>query len=194
VSLETSGGVVRARVEPPGPDGAVSVGVEVAAPRDLRLDLALPPGSPAASGDYAVVGVPYVAVPVPDVDGVDLARCAPPLRRWSAFPEGANVSFYELPSGGSHVRLRTWERGVEGETLSSGTGCAMTAISVAHRTGLLRTDGQRTLAFAPRAGIRLEVTLAVRAGAVTDIMLRGDARLVAAGTLFREGMTGFDLD
>ena len=128
IRLETSSGVLAARVLGERSAPAALVEVEVAPPKDIRLGLALPSGSPAPRGDYAIVGVPYVAVPVTSVDDLDLAAVAPRLRHWKECPEGANVAFYEPPaSDGSTVRLRIWERGVEGETLSSGTGCAMIA-------------------------------------------------------------------
>lgn len=177
VTLETDGGVVAAHVEAGPPDEAWEVAVEIAPPRDVRPALRLPPGAPAPSGDYAVVGVPYLAVPVRDVDALDLASAAPPLRRWSAFPEGANVAFYEPPaSPEAAVRLRTWERGVEGETPSSGTGCAMVAVSLALRGGALRRDGERVTTFAPRSSATLRVTLRVAAGAVTHLLLSGPVR------------------
>ena len=98
LSFETSGGVVGARVLGDASAASARVEVEVAAPRDLRLGLTLPPGSPVLVGDYAVVGVPYVAVAVASVDDLHLPTVAPPLRRWSALPEGANVAFYEQPA------------------------------------------------------------------------------------------------
>jgi diaminopimelate epimerase len=174
VRFETAAGITGARIMEE--DELARVEVEIGAPRDIRLALELPAGSPAPRGDYAVVGVPYLAVAVEDVDALDLERVAPPLRRWSAFAEGANVAFYERPREGRAVRLRTWERGVEGETLSSGTGCAAVALALALHEGAV--DGERRFAFVPRSG-RPEVVACLAGGGITMLRLMGDARLVA---------------
>lgn len=84
----------------------------------------------------AWIGNPHLVVEVPGVETFDLARFAPPLRRHPGFPEGTNVNIVEVLAPG-HARVRTWERGVEGETLSCGTGSAVTGAWLARRTGLL---------------------------------------------------------
>ncbi len=80
-------------------------------------------------------GVPHAVVFVEDLDGVDLDAVAPAIRRHPSFPEGANVNFVQVTGPGS-IRVRTFERGVEGETLSCGTGATASA-AIAHRLGLV---------------------------------------------------------
>ena len=86
-------------------------------------------------GDYAVsavnTGVPHAVVIVDDLD-LDIMKLAPSIRHSSLFLEGANVNFVKL---GRNLEIRTFERGVEGETLSCGTG-SVAAASVARRLGL----------------------------------------------------------
>ena len=86
-------------------------------------------------GDYAVsavnTGVPHAVVIVDDLD-LDIMKLAPSIRHNSLFLEGANVNFVKL---GQNLEIRTFERGVEGETLSCGTG-SVAAASVARRLGL----------------------------------------------------------
>ena len=86
-------------------------------------------------GDYSVsavnTGVPHAVVIVDDLD-LDIIKLAPPIRHSSLFPEGANVNFVKP---GQSLEIRTFERGVEGETLSCGTG-SVAAASVARRLGL----------------------------------------------------------
>lgn len=186
-SLETEDGVVGAEWSDQGE--GLSIGLEIAPPRDLRPAVELPPGAPADEGVYAVVGVPYLAVPVADVDAVDLEEQAPPLRGDRRFPEGANVAFYE--PGRDPVHLRTWERGVEGETLSSGTGCAIVALALALHGGELAEDGELETRFRPRSGIESRVVLSIEKGRVVRVLLVGDARLVAEGRLGPDAVTGF---
>jgi len=78
-------------------------------------------------------GVPHAVVFVEDVNAVDLETMAPPIRHGDVFPEGANVT---LAAGrGSEFDQRTFERGVEGETLACGTG-AVAVLAAAQRLGL----------------------------------------------------------
>ncbi|MDD1748582.1 MAG: diaminopimelate epimerase [Methanothrix sp.] len=76
-------------------------------------------------------GVPHAVVFVDDLD-FDILERAPSIRHHSIFPEGANVNFVK---SGQPFEIRTFERGVEGETLSCGTG-SVAAASVARRLGL----------------------------------------------------------
>jgi diaminopimelate epimerase len=83
----------------------------------------------------AWIGNPQLIVEVPSVAEVDLKTFAPPLRHHSGFPEGTNVIVIERLAPG-HARIRSWERGVEGETLSCGTGSAVAGAWLAKRTGI----------------------------------------------------------
>jgi diaminopimelate epimerase len=79
---------------------------------------------------YAVnTGVPHAVILVDAVDRVDIDAAAPPIRHHSTFPEGANVNFVEK-TGDDTLRVRTFERGVEEETLSCGTGATASAATV----------------------------------------------------------------
>jgi len=85
---------------------------------------------------YAVnTGVPHAVIPVGAVDDIDIASVAPQIRNHATFPQGANVNFMEK-SGENSIRIRTYERGVEDETLSCGTGATASA-AVAHKLGLV---------------------------------------------------------
>ncbi|MDD4580715.1 MAG: diaminopimelate epimerase, partial [Methanothrix sp.] len=76
-------------------------------------------------------GVPHAVVFVDDLD-FDIMERSPSIRHNSIFPEGVNVNFVKP---GQPLEIRTFERGVEGETLSCGTG-SVAAASVARRLGL----------------------------------------------------------
>jgi diaminopimelate epimerase len=96
-------------------------------------------------------GVPHAVAFVDDVDGVDLETVAPPVRNAAIFPEGANVTLATrvglddgaaegAPGAPDAYRQRTYERGVEGETLACGTG-AVAIVAAARRTGRLGAEG-----------------------------------------------------
>lgn len=83
---------------------------------------------------YAVnVGVPHAVIFVDEIADIPIDEVAPIIRRHPSFPEGANVNFVEV-AGEDELRIRTFERGIEGETLSCGTG-ATAAAAVAHHLG-----------------------------------------------------------
>jgi diaminopimelate epimerase len=77
-------------------------------------------------------GVPHAVIFVEDME-FDIQEKAPLIRHNSIFPEGANVNFVKI---GEPLEIRTFERGVEAETFSCGTG-AVAAASVARRLGLV---------------------------------------------------------
>jgi len=89
----------------------------------------------------AWIGNPQLIVEVPSVAEVDLAVFAPPLRHHKSFPEGTNVCIVEILEAG-RARIRSWERGVEGETLSCGTGSAVAGAWLAKRTGIEKWELQ----------------------------------------------------
>jgi diaminopimelate epimerase len=90
-------------------------------------------------GSYEVyalnTGVPHAVIPVESVDSIDLKAVAPSIRNHATFPQGANVNFMEK-IGENGIRIRTFERGVEDETLSCGTGATASA-AIAHKLGLV---------------------------------------------------------
>jgi diaminopimelate epimerase len=82
-------------------------------------------------------GVPHSVVFVEDLD-LPIMEIAPKIRHNSAFPEGTNVNFVKV---GAPFEIRTFERGIEGETFSCGTGSVASA-AVARRLGLIGDEVQ----------------------------------------------------
>lgn len=80
-------------------------------------------------------GTPHLVLEVPEVEAVDLVTFAPPLRFHPALEQGANISIIQILAPG-HARIRSWERGVEGETLCCGQGCAVAGAWLTQRTGI----------------------------------------------------------
>ena len=80
------------------------------------------------AGSFILAGVPHFVVPVPCVADVPLEAWAPPLRAHARFgAQGANVDFVTRAEDG-RVYMRTFERGVEGETLACGSGAIAAAL------------------------------------------------------------------
>ena len=129
--VATPAGVLRAEILA-GSSGAATVRVAMARPSPIRrFRLSDLPGGEAEL--FALeVGVPHAIEVVPDVGVVDVDRRGPAIRRHASFPAGANANFITLDEGSGEIRLRTFERGVEAESLACGTG-ATAAVTVAHR-------------------------------------------------------------
>ena len=94
-------------------------------------------------------GVPHAVVFVDDEDEIDLDAVAPPIRHAETFPEGANVTFAALDGDG--FRQRTFERGVEGETLACGTG-AVAVVAAAKRLDRVCVSDEDWITVTPPGG------------------------------------------
>ncbi len=124
------------------------------------------------------VGDPHLVIPVRDVGSLDLPRLAPAFRAHPDLgPEGANVNFVHVVAPG-RIAIRTYERGVEAETLSCGSGCVSTALVLAHLG--FRWEAYR---FHTRSGSDLLVRLEWAGETLRAIRLSGEARLVCQGVL-----------
>jgi diaminopimelate epimerase len=142
-SMESSGGVVHARVRD---DGMVSVdmGAPNFDPRALPMDAdaEAPTYSFKVDGSEVEIGAvsmgnPHAVLQVSDVKNAPLARFGPSIENHPRFPKRANVGFMQIVDRG-HLKLRVFERGV-GETQACGTG-ACAAVAVGRRRGLLDAD------------------------------------------------------
>ena len=125
----------------------------------------------------ATVGVPHLVVRVNDVEAVDLLGRGRKLRSDPKVgPVGANVNFVSQPEAASPWLIRTFERGVEGETLACGTGTVAAALVLARR-------GEATLpvTFRSRGGPELVVRAHLEGARASDIWLGGQGRLLFRG-------------
>ncbi len=92
-------------------------------------------------------GVPHYVEFVPNLDALDIMALAPAIRHSPRFqPDGVNVNFVQILSP-NHIALRTYERGVEAETLACGTGITASAIA----TSLLQNPNPSTSPLQPQA-------------------------------------------
>jgi len=162
------------------------VRVCIPSPEDIRRDLDLLAGDRLWRYDYAVTGVPHVVTYVDDVDAVDLPHWGPAIRHHPDFqPRGANANFVQLIREGQ-IALRTWEFGVEAETLACGTGSAAAAIlSAIHYDwpAPYRTRREPVLVRA-RSGDILRIYFASHPdGRIDDVCLETIVRFLCFGSL-----------
>jgi diaminopimelate epimerase len=105
-------------------------------PRGYRPDIKLRAGGTSYTLSFIDTGAPHAVTFVSDLDGFDVAAVGRAIRYASEFaPAGVNVNFAEL-TGPSSIKLRTYERGVEAETLACGTGSIAASVVGARERGL----------------------------------------------------------
>ena len=175
MTLATSVGEVPARVE-----GGV-VRLTLPPPQDLGA-IVLESAAETFRGRWVIAGVPHVVVPVAGLSSYPLERVGPSLRRHPKLgPLGANVDLVESDERG-RVHVRTWERGVESETLSCGTGAV--AVALAARLA----GAPESVVVVPRSGLALTVTIDGDPVRPASASLVGDARFVFDGRLDPEAI------
>ncbi len=176
MTFQTGAGLIRARF-----DGKL-VHLDMSQPTggaDLGA-LTLDDGSTLPQTYFLNTGVPHVVVPVDDVEAVDVHPVGRALRYHRRFaPQGANANFIQ-PYSMSEIILRTYERGVEGETLACGTGATASALVHAEMNDLL---GVGSVAVRVRSGDVLRIGFErlgpfqfqkVTLGGPADFVFRGE--------------------
>ena len=168
LSFQTDAGVIRGRIR----DGAPEIDLQP--PVELQADVGIArlPGEQRIG--YARAGVPHVVVLCADASRVDLASRGKALRWHTGFRDGANANF--VSRGADGWRIRTFERGVEGETLACGTGAVATA-------ALLQAWGQVGHSAALRTASGEVLTVESASSSRATASLRGEGRLIFRGEL-----------
>lgn len=172
--VETGAGILVADgvAEPPW----FTLPLERTSPERMRLQV----GSRRVEGIRVMAGVPHLVIEVADAFAGDTLADAPALRAHSDLgPEGANVDYF-TPRGGGRADVRFYERGVEGETMSSGSG----SIAVAVAARLLQSI-ESPVILRNREGLECRVVLAEK-GKHLEATLAGEVRMLFRGRLVRE--------
>jgi diaminopimelate epimerase len=175
LTFETLAGIIRARVK-----GAV-VKLTLPSPSDIRLGISLPIDEEEISVDFINTGVPHAVILASDLKEVDVVGLGRKIRHHEAFqPAGTNVDFVTV--GQDAIQIRTYERGVEDETLACGTG----AVAAAVIAGLRGLASSPTTVI-PRSGESL--TIYYEGGAkIQELSLEGEVRLIYRGWLNEESI------
>src|SRR5207253_4927751 len=123
-------------------------------------------------------GVPHVVVPVAQVGDVDVLREGSALRHHEMFsPKGANVNFIEK-RGADKIAVRTYERGVEDETLACGTGVVASALAFA-----VTENADGPVGVIVRSASELTVNFDRIDNQFGNVRLTGPAEFVFEGTI-----------
>ncbi len=131
VRFETLAGVIQAFVL----EGGKRIKVQLTQPKDYR-EVVLEVDGQRIEGSFINTGVPHFVGIVNDVEKIDVIKLGRLIRFHSEFqPKGTNVNFIQALDSKS-IKIRTYERGVEAETLACGTGATASAI-VAYKKGIV---------------------------------------------------------
>ncbi|MGP8199339.1 MAG: diaminopimelate epimerase [Limisphaerales bacterium] len=171
-TFETRAGVISVRFK--GDDVAVTL----TAPRDLRLRETIKLSIGPTTIHSVDTGVPHAVLFVSDADRAMVQSLGPEIRRHAHFaPRGANVNFVQV-QGANAIRVRTFERGVEGETLACGTGVTASALIAAELN-----QWRSPVAVQVLGGKVLEVSFEKSGGQFTKVVLSGPADFVFEGAI-----------
>ncbi|TLY13949.1 MAG: diaminopimelate epimerase [Nitrospirae bacterium] len=147
-------------------------------PTGLRLHLRLSINGIEREAHFIDTGVPHCVYLVDDPETVDLVGIGRPTRYHELFrPAGTNVNFIKILDP-HRIQIRTYERGVEDETLACGTGSIASALIAS-----LLAKVESPVTLIPQSGLELTVYFTSRGSSFTDIYLQGDARAVSEGRI-----------
>src|SRR3954451_7403467 len=171
LSFETPAGVIGAELQ------GELVRLAMSEPKDLKLGITVPLADRRVAAHFVNSGVPHVVVPVDDLESVDVRELGSAIRQHELFaPKGTNANFMK-ECGDGQIAIRTYERGVEDETLACGTGVVASALIFA---AIKNVDGP--IRVLVRGGNELEVGFEKNADQLRNVTLTGPADFVFEGT------------
>jgi diaminopimelate epimerase len=172
LSFETEAGIVSARIHED------RVKVKMPDPSGLKLAYPLELSDRSLEISSINTGVPHVVVMVEQVADVDVVALGREIRLHQTFaPAGTNANFAQRLKGNA-IEIRTYERGVEDETLACGTGAIASAIISAGQFKMSSPIDVKT-----RSGAYLTIYYDAEDGQFNEIYMEGDARIIYTGEL-----------
>lgn len=157
------------------------VRLQLVPPAEFVRDISLSLERGERQADFTVLGVPHAVLFVPDVEREDVISLGREIRFHRHFtPEGTNVNFCQVVNEHRLV-VRTYERGVEGETLACGTGSAAATLLAARR-GWVKSPVE----VLTRSGSELLMSFEPAGNGFSEVIQQGEARLIYWGELDQE--------
>lgn len=178
MAFDTLAGTIEAHV------GPHTVKIRMTDPTGLETSVTLELEGASITAGVINTGVPHAVVTVKDVDAVDVVGLGRQIRFHPAFaPAGTNANFVSMENRepGGRIFIRTYERGVEDETLACGTGNVAAALILAHTEGIASP-----ITLTTRGGADQTVHFSGTGGKFHDAFLEGDARVIYSGQLWDE--------
>ncbi len=175
MSFETDAGIISAQIT----DHRVKIGMTD--PLDMRMDYTIRLKGGPLTVSSINTGVPHVVIAVKDIDPVDVFGLGREIRFHPTYaPAGTNVNFVSLRNDGILIN-RTYERGVEDETLACGTGSVAAALITAYKF-----NNPSPVNVLTRSGEYLTVHFMKENDQFSGIHLEGNARMIYKGDLWED--------
>jgi diaminopimelate epimerase len=170
LNIETKAGIIIANVF------GDNVKIRLTDPKEIKLDIPLKIGNRTIRVNFINSGVPHTVIFTEGLDKIDVFNLGRLIRFHRKFsPAGTNVNFVEV-LGKDALRVRTYERGVEDETLACGTGSAAAALVYA-----LKCPSGRKIKIQTQGGEALKVYFQKEGRKFRDVWLEGRASVVFVG-------------
>jgi len=177
MSFETIAGIVSAEVKND------RVKIKMTDPADLKVNYTLELGNGPLSLSSVNTGVPHVVVTTDNLDDVEVVRLGREIRFHDSYaPAGTNVNF-TCAGNDNTISIRTYERGVEDETLACGTGSVAAAIVMRYKS-----KGKSPVKVITRGGGCLYIYFEEDNGKFYNVFLEGDARVIYKGHLGEDAL------
>jgi diaminopimelate epimerase len=174
MNFESGSGLVEAEV---GQKNMVKV--QLVKPRIFEMDGVLEVHKSRIPYAFLDTGVPHVVVFVEELEKVEVFETGRAIRQHTHFqPFGTNVNFVEV-RGKKEIAVRTYERGVENETLACGTGSTASAVM-----SVLKGHVESPVSVLTRGGEKLRIDIQKKDGEITKVFLEGQAQFVYKGEYF----------
>ncbi len=171
LKIETIAGLYEAKITDKN-----RVKIKMEEPKGLKLNIPIIISKRKIRVGYADTGVPHVVIFVQGIEKIDIDSIGRGIRHHKMFkPRGANVDFVEIIDG-KNIKMRTYERGVEGETLACGTGAVASAIIARCEM----RDTRCEVNVYTKGGM-LKVYFKKLGSKIKDVYLEGEAKIVYKG-------------
>jgi len=172
MDIDTLAGVLKASVKKD------VVKVKLTEPKNIQWNMCLMIDKCPYKLNFVNTGVPHVIHFVEDIEKVDVKNLGAHIRHHGEFsPDGTNADFVEIKGKGM-IKIRTYERGVEDETLACGTGAVASAVISAEVEKM-----SSPVTVSTRSGEELKVYFKIIDGEFKEVYLEGKAKLVYEGVI-----------
>ena len=172
MAFDTASGLIHAETE------GDNILIQMTEPHSWKFDQPITFGGQVYTRHFVDSGVPHVVIPVDDLEAIDVQAFGATVRYHEDYAaHGANANFVQV-TGPSSLRVRTYERGVENETLACGTGIVACAL-IGGRMGWVDPP----IWVTPASGDVIEINYDLTDEGATNVTMRGPTELVFEGIL-----------
>ncbi|MDP2924275.1 MAG: diaminopimelate epimerase [Candidatus Omnitrophota bacterium] len=175
LKIETKAGIIESEVK------GENVKIKLTVPKDMKVGIPIMVNSRVLKVNFINTGVPHTVIFVEGLEKIDVDGLGRIIRYHENFkPAGTNVNFVEV-KGDNSIKVRTYERGVEAETLACGTGSVASALIAAHNLQPIASSDKTDVLT--KSGEILKVYFNKIGDKFSDVWLEGKAKIVYEGRI-----------